>query len=66
MSRDESKEVPASNQNPMPKLLIQGAISLMLLAAGLYVLVTVDWSKNSAMVAAATGWIGVVIGWWLK
>lgn len=52
--------------NPHDKLIIQGAASLGLLAAGVYVLITVDWSTNQPLVAAATGWIGLVMGYWLR
>lgn len=48
------------------KLLVQTVISLGLLASGLYVLLTVDWSTNAELAAAATGWIGIVVGYWLK
>jgi hypothetical protein len=41
-------------------------ISLALLGAGLYVLLTFDWAANPQMVAAATGWIGLVTGYWVK
>jgi hypothetical protein len=39
-------------------------ISVVLLLAGLYVLL-VDHA-NSDLEKAATGWIGVIIGYWLK
>ena len=48
------------------RLVVQAIISLGLLSAGLYVLLTIDWAKNPQMVAAATGWIGIVIGYWMK
>ena len=53
-------------QNGPAKLAMAVVISLGLLGAGLYVLLTVDWAANPEMVAAATGWIGLVIGYWLK
>ncbi len=54
------------NQTPLVRLLMAVIISLCLLGAGLYVLLTFNWSANPQMVAAATGWIGLVIGVWLK
>lgn len=48
------------------KLLMSVVVSLGLLGAGLYILLTFDWSENPQMVAAATGWIGLVIGLWLR
>ena len=50
----------------MPKLAIQAIISLVLLGSGLFTLLTINWAENPQMVAAATGWIGLVVGWWLK
>jgi hypothetical protein len=41
-------------------------ISLGLLSSGLYVLLTADWGENPQMVAAATGWMSFVIGYWMK
>ena len=49
-----------------PNLFIKAGISILLLVAGLYVLVTSEWNTQPALVAAATGWVGVVIGYWLK
>ena len=54
------------NSNPTAKLLVQAIISLGLVAAGVYVLITADWGTKPALVAAATGWIGLVVGYWLK
>ena len=48
------------------KLLIQAAVSIGAFGAGLYILLTIDWSTNPEMVAAATGWIGLVLGYWLR
>ena len=50
----------------MPKLIIQAIISLGFMGAGLYVLITVDAGGNPVLHAAASGWIGLVIGYWLK
>ena len=52
--------------NPLVKLIVQSVLSLGLVAAGLYFLATADWNAQPEMVAAATGWIGLVIGYWLK
>ena len=52
--------------NPLVKLVIQGVVSLGLLAAGLYVLTTGDWKSNPELTAAATGWVGLVVGYWMK
>lgn len=54
------------DQKPLAKLAMAMVISLGLLGAGLYVLLTVDWGANPQMVAAATGWLGLVCGYWLK
>ena len=52
--------------NPMARLAVQAIISLGLIAAGVYVLVTIDWRTNPALAAAASGWIGLAVGYWLK
>lgn len=52
--------------NPLNKLIIQAIASLGLLGAGVYVLVTVDWNSNRELVLAATGWIGLATGYWLR
>jgi hypothetical protein len=39
-------------------------ISLVLLAAGLYILLADHASSD--LEKAATGWIGIIIGYWLK
>ena len=54
------------NQAPLVRLLMTVVISLVLLGSGMYVLLTVDWGERPAMVAAATGWIGLVVGWWVR
>ncbi len=46
------------------KLLIAFAISVALLAAGLYILLAEHASAD--LQKAATGWIGVILGYWLK
>ena len=48
------------------RLVVQGLISLGLLGAGLYILTSNDMSMNPELSAAATGWVGLVIGYWLK
>ena len=54
------------SQAPLAKLLMAVVVSLGLLGAGLFVLLTVDWKTNPEMVVAAMGWVGLVIGYWLK
>jgi hypothetical protein len=46
------------------KLLGATVVSLTLLSAGLYVLL--HPGSNSDLQKAATGWIGLVAGYWLK
>jgi hypothetical protein len=41
-------------------------ISLGLLGFGLFVPITTDWKENPEFVAAATGWIGLIAGFWLR
>ena len=48
------------------RVIVEALVSLGLLGAGLYVLITSDWSAKPQLVAAATGWVGLVIGYWLK
>ena len=48
------------------RLAVQTLISLALLASGIFIMVTVDWNANPQLIAAATGWVGLVCGWWLK
>lgn len=48
------------------KLAVRIFISLIMLGFGIYVLVATDWQDNPEFVAAATGWIGIVIGYWLR
>ena len=33
---------------------------------GCYVLITVDWETNSEFAAAASGWIGLILGYWFR
>lgn len=55
-----------SDVNDLIKPLTQVIISLGLLGSGLFILMTIDWSENPELGAAAAGWIGVVLGYWLK
>jgi hypothetical protein len=48
------------------KLAVRIFISLTMLGFGIYVLATTDWQHNPEFAAAATGWIGLVIGYWLR
>lgn len=48
------------------RLLVAIILSLGLVAAGLWILVAVDLSKNPELGAAASGWIGLVVGFWLR
>ena len=54
------------DQKPLVKLAMAMVVSLGLLGAGLYVLLTIDWNAQPQMVAAATGWLGLVCGYWMK
>ena len=54
------------SQAPLIKLLMAVVISLGLLASGMFILLTFNWGENPQMVSAATGWIGLVIGVWLR
>ena len=51
---------------PLIKLAMAVVISLGLMGSGIYVLLTFDWGANPQMIAAATGWIGLVIGHWIR
>ena len=44
------------------KLLMQVAVSLGLLASGLFILLTIDWAENPELGAPAAGWVGLVAG----
>jgi hypothetical protein len=46
------------------RLLMAVLISVALMGVGLYILLSE--SSNSDLQKAATGWIGVIIGYWLK
>ena len=48
------------------KLLMAVVVSLGLLASGMFILLTFNWGENPQMVSAATGWIGLVIGTWIR
>ena len=54
------------SQAPLIKLLMAVVVSLGLLASGMYVLLTFNWAENPQMVASASGWLGLVLGYWLK
>mgnify|MGYP001578014134 CR=1 FL=1 len=54
------------SQASLVKLLMAVVISLGLLGSGLYVLLTFNWAENPQMIAAATGWIGLVVGVWVR
>ncbi len=47
------------------KLIVRAVMSLGLMTAGLFILIAspVD---NQALEQAATGWVGLVIGYWLR
>jgi hypothetical protein len=47
-------------------MIVQIIITFCLLGFGFYVLVTTDWKENPEFAAAATGWIGLVTGYWLR
>ena len=34
--------------------------------AGIYILLTIDWNETPELTSAASGWIGIVLGYWLK
>jgi len=46
------------------RLLMAAVISIALMVSGLYILLSEN--SNSDLQKAATGWIGVIIGYWLK
>jgi len=46
------------------KLTVRAVMSLGLMAAGLYILIASP--GNEQLEQAATGWIGVTIGYWLR
>ena len=48
------------------RLAMRILVSVTMLGFGIYVLVTTDWQDNPEFAAAATGWIGLVIGYWLR
>ncbi len=45
---------------------MQVIVTLGLLGFGFFVLITIDWKENPEFAAAATGWIGLVAGFWLR
>ena len=48
------------------RLVVQIIITFCLLGFGFYVLITIDWKTNPEFAAAATGWIGLITGYWLR
>jgi hypothetical protein len=52
--------------SPLAKLIIQGILSLGLLGAGLFVLVTMDLKANPELAVSAGGWIALPVGYWMK
>ena len=54
------------DRTPLVKLLMAVVVSLILLCSGMYILLTFSWAENPQMVAAATGWLGLVIGVWVR
>ena len=48
------------------RLAIQIIVTFCLLGFGFYVLLTTDLRENPEFAAAATGWIGLVTGYWLR
>ena len=48
------------------RLVVQIIITFSLLGFGFYVLATIDWKTNPEFAAAATGWIGLITGYWLR
>ena len=48
------------------KLAVRIFISVTMLGFGIYAVVTTDWREDPELAAAATGWIGLVIGYWLR
>jgi hypothetical protein len=47
-------------------ILVKAIVSLGALAAGIYVVATVDWNMNPEMGATAAGWVGLILGHWLR
>lgn len=46
------------------ELLLQVTISLALLGAGVYIVISNQYSEAASKIAA--GWVGVVVGYWLR
>lgn len=55
----------SSATRDLVKLIGAAVVSLALLIAGLYILIFKNGASD-ALQKAATGWIGLVIGYWLK
>lgn len=48
------------------RLAVQIIVTFCLMGFGFYVLLTTDLRENPEFAAAATGWIGLVTGYWLR
>ena len=56
----------ALNDELSLRMAVQIIITFCLLGFGFYVLITIDWKTNPEFAAAATGWVGLVTGYWLR
>jgi hypothetical protein len=52
------------NSSDTTKAILQVIVSLVLIAAGIYVILVKGYSEATQKIAA--GWIGLVAGYWLK
>ena len=59
-------QISASLRADLVKLIMQVIISLGLITAGVFILIYFDAQSNPEVTSAAAGWIGIVIGYWLK
>jgi hypothetical protein len=50
----------------MVALAIRATLSLILLLSGLWVILTSNLQTDPLLIAAATGWVGLICGYWLK
>ena len=48
------------------RLGVQTIISLFMVGSGMYVLFTVDPTEQRELVLASAGWIGAVLGYWMR
>ena len=48
------------------RLIVRVVLSLGLIGAGLFTVITVSPSSDPELFGAATGWIGLVMGYWLR